>query len=547
MSLTVEERKRTGTYYTSESIADFLASASIRSPADRVLEPCFGQGVFLQACERRLATLSGQLAPHQPLVGVDADRIAVTEARRRFPSVHLVEADFFSIDPGALGRFDVVIGNPPFVRYHRFCGPQRELGLRRARAAGVEFSALTSAWAPFLTHASQHLAPGGRLAVVAPLELTYARYARPFIAFLCGHFGAVRVLLFDEPLFPDLNEATVLVVAEGWGGSCRGMTLVHLRAASDLAPDAFWAAPGIQAVASEWACDTVHPRLYRLPEDVRRLYRSIGERVLRLGDLADLTIGYVTGANGWFHLSPGEVALYGLQADVRLVLRRAGDLTGLGLSLTEADRTALGERGAHWLLVPREPIRQAAVRYVSDAERAGVSRAYKCRVRDPWWRVPGVRSHQFVVGVLSTGSPRLVAADVPATNSLLVGDLRAAGDPRTLAAASLTSFAALSAEVVGHALGGGALKLEPGEARRWALPLLARGMPGTGGRGTTVDAIDALMNGGRVADAAEAADRLFLRAGLGLTAGEVRALRSAADVLRKQRLRNAHASPARLR
>jgi adenine-specific DNA-methyltransferase len=164
-----------------------------------------------------------------------------------------------------------------------------------------------------------------------------------------------------------------------------------------------------------------------------------------------------------------------------------------------------------------------------------VPRAYKCRVREPWWRVPGVTPHDFVIGVLSTAGPRIVGCRAPATNSLLVGDLRAQLDVRVLSAAGLTSWAALSAEVTGHALGGGALKLEPAEARRWRLPL------GVHPAEEDLARIDGLLRAGEPDRARAAADRIFLAEGLGLDAGDVRVLWEAVVALRAARRRHPHA------
>lgn len=87
--------------------------------------------------------------------------------------------DFFQLAAGQIPDVDVVIGNPPFVRYQRFAPAARRVALRRAAERGVILPELTSTWAPFIVYAAGFLRAGGRLAMVAPVELTYAAYARP--------------------------------------------------------------------------------------------------------------------------------------------------------------------------------------------------------------------------------------------------------------------------------------------------------------------------------------------------------------------------------
>ena len=521
--LTPSQRKQTGAYYTNRWAAQFLVDAVV-SQQDRVLEPCFGDGVFIDAWQQRPAGMRDGV-----IVGCDISPDVVEGGRQRYPGVTLHRTDFFDVAPGALGQFDAVVGNPPFVRYQRFQGAQRAQALQRAASGGVRLSALTSAWVPFLVHATQQLAPGGNMGVVAPLELTYARYARPFLAYLGQHFGAIRIIGSDERLFPDLNEATVLLLARNWGASTEAVDLVQAPCWSDLHAQQIWTHEALSIPLSAWADNSVRLRTVHLPVEDRALYQELEPVATPLGAVATLSIGYVTGANDWFHLDRRAVDRWGLHEDVQPVVRRHGDLTGRGLELTASDIADLTDSPPHWLFAPRTPLSAAARAYIAAGETAGVSQAYKCRVRSPWWRVPGVRSHDFALGVLSTDAPRLVASTIPATNSLLVGDLLHGQDARVVAAASLTGLAALSAELVGHALGGGALKLEPAEARRWLLPLV--GAPDR----QAVCAIDRALRQARWAEAVQRADHLFLEQGLGLPRHAVDQLWEATRRLRRQR------------
>ena len=110
-------------------------------------------------------------------------------------------------------------------------------------------------------------------------------------------------------------------------------------------------------------------------------------------------------------------------------------------------------------------------------EPQGVQNAYKCRVRKPWWRVPGKMVPDLFLTYMNHDTPRLCAneARVPHLNSVhgvtLHPDRRQDG-MELLPVASLNSVTLLGAEIVGRAYGGGMLKLEPKEADRWPLPSL---------------------------------------------------------------------------
>ena len=78
-------------------------------------------------------------------------------------------------------------------------------------------TALASSWAAFVVHAASFVAPGGRLALVLPAELLTVNYAAPVRRFLMQRFTSVRLVLFEERVFPGVMEEVVLLLAEGQG------------------------------------------------------------------------------------------------------------------------------------------------------------------------------------------------------------------------------------------------------------------------------------------------------------------------------------------
>ena len=108
-------------------------------------------------------------------------------------------------------------------------------------------------------------------------------------------------------------------------------------------------------------------------------------------------------------------------------------------------------------------------------EKADVQKAYKCRSRSPWWRVPTVSVPDLFFTYMNHDRPRLITNEANAhhLNSvfgvLLKPELRALGR-KWLPLASLNSVTILGAEIVGRAYGGGLLKLEPKEADILPMP-----------------------------------------------------------------------------
>ena len=125
------------------------------------------------------------------------------KTRSLAPDGDIREIDFFDLDPTEVAPVDVAIGNPPYIRYHRFAGSDREKALGRARLQGVELNQLASSWAHFTVHAAGFLKPTGRLALVLPAELLHADYGLPVRDFLLRRFASLVVIAFDRMVFPE--------------------------------------------------------------------------------------------------------------------------------------------------------------------------------------------------------------------------------------------------------------------------------------------------------------------------------------------------------
>ena len=216
------DRKARGAFFTPSEIAEFLVHWAVRKPTDRVLEPSCGEAAFMLQAGHRLRQLgaSTTLMP-ELLFGHDIHAASIAEAKSLL-SLHgyeasIEEGDFFK--RGSQPIFDAVVGNPPYVRYQNFSGDSRTLALEAALRQGVRLNGLSSSWAAFTVHAASFLRPDGRLGLVLPAELLSVKYAAQIRQFLLRRFRSVRLVVFDNLVFPGVLEDVVLLLAEGSGGA----------------------------------------------------------------------------------------------------------------------------------------------------------------------------------------------------------------------------------------------------------------------------------------------------------------------------------------
>jgi adenine-specific DNA methylase len=547
--------KALGAFYTDAQIADFLVWWAIRSPEDTAFDPSFGGGVFLRSACKRLMRLGG--CPASQVFGVELDpevhaRIAEKiaqefDVRKR----NLVCSDFFDVHKGHLAPLDAVVGNPPFIRYQRFSGEARAKALACALKEGVRLSNLASSWAPFLVHSTAMLKEGGRLAMVLPVEVGHATYALPVLAHLLASFARVTFLTFRRKLFPDLSEDTLLLLAErkgGGPGEFLWRDLAHAGRLGDLLSRDEHVLRGTRRMDAE-ALAQGRERLgeYWAPRRAIELYRELTNLpcTTRLGQMANVGIGYVTGANDYFHLGPEDVRKWGIPIRyLRPAVRRSRALSGLRFTSMDWRRaSAIGEGGYLLSVESQHDLPKNVLAYLAYGEDHGIPATYKCRCRSPWYRVPHVYMPDAFLSYMSGFTPRLVANDAEAVapNSLHVIRLHpeTVYTPDGIAALWQTSLTRLSSEIEGHALGGGMLKLEPTEGQHVVLA-----SPDADADSLThlAQELDALVRNGKKEEAQVLADALVLKDGLGLSGKDCRLLRTSADLLRNRRYSRSAAS-----
>lgn len=530
---TAAQQKVLGAFYTADPVAKFLVHWAIRKPDDTVLDPSCGEGVFLQAAAEHIRDL-GNLRPQ--IWGVDVDPVALRGSRLRSPESHLLEGNFFSVRPGDIPRVTTIVGNPPFIRYQTFNGKQRADALRCALDAGVELPNLCSSWAPFIVHAATFLRQGGRLGMVAPAELIHAQYAREVLRFLLRQFGRITVRMFQKKMFQDLSEDTILLLCENFGEPCGWFSISPAACIQDARSDEKHTVPvDIEAIR----CGRHRLTRYLLPAKARHLYEGMASEkcVVRLGDAADVGIGYVTGCNSYFHLTTSEAKAWRVPSRyLAPAVLSLGDFHGTIFRRSDWEQLRELGRKTHLLSIPAsktEELPAGLAGYIVHGKERRVAEHFKCRVRDTWYSVPHVRVGDAFLSYMSGSSPKLVrnGSGFVAPNTLHIVRFASGRQWKPFVTGWYSSLTRLSCEIEGHPLGGGMLKLEPSEAER---VLVALPYPKD-----TIDLVaelDALLRRGNFPAAQDLADSSVLRRRLGLSKSECMVLRDAAGHLETWRM-----------
>jgi methylase of polypeptide subunit release factors len=479
-----QAQKDLGAFYSPPALVEPMIAWAVTGPSQSILDPSSGDGIFIGTAAKRLLHLGATPAAAARLVHAfdlnpDATRVTREALRSTLGplEVDVRAASFFSLEPpGTLfseAAVDVLVGNPPYIRYQAFSGATRTQALGRALESGVKLTRLASSWAHFVAHAIAFIKRGGRLALILPAELIHASYSAPLRRHLRESFEEVHVLSFRSAVFPGAQEEVVLLLAAGKGEPHRRLQLLELESAADLQDlasvlrraETFYAGVEPAKWVPGYAANPSAACLERLQVE--------GSYVL-LGQIGKANIGFVSGANEFFVLSPEEAASLQLPAaSLRPALIRARQIPGI--SITPRLLAKMREENERCLLwLPGADLTGAEDAYVRHGEALGIARRYKCRMRSPWWVVPGVIVPDAFLTYMSDAVPRLCLNEADAVAANTLHTVRLHGVPQRLRKVFVTAFynsaTLLSCERTGRTYGGGVLKLEPSEADRILVP-----------------------------------------------------------------------------
>lgn len=384
------------------------------------------------------------------------------------------------------------------------------------------------------------------MAMVVPAELAQTGYGITTLRALCANFSRIWLITFRQNWFTDAQQETFLLLAEGRGGSCASAQLMPLDRIDDLGrlvpgkrtDDIYHLSPDADTALG----------LAFIDNAARALWAGLKSRPqsFALGALGEVVNGYVTGANAFFHCTKQEAVERGLPPEWLVpVARSIRSLKGLAFEAKDVADAECGGTGHHLILPRSDDLfstdRAALNRLVAEGERLGIASRYKCRVRNPWWQVPGLIRADVLLPYMIGREARCATnrCHVLYPNSLHGIRLFNPGIAERLAFTLLSSFSLLGMELEGRSYGGGVLKLEPSEMQKVPVILPTCTEDELHDR---FDAADGAIRAGGFSIAAEIANRVILREQLGLSTAEILRLEQARAVLVERRMARARSN-----
>ena len=479
-----------GAIYTPTDLARAMCDWAIDSDSTSILDPSSGDGVFLDTAKEKLLSLQDDLTAK--IVGVDIDE----DVAKKTGAIH---SDFFEWYDSQ-SKFDVILGNPPYIRSQIFPKESRDMAFKIMEELGCEPKNMMSSWVPFTAICSSMLTENGKMAFVLPEELLTVQYASPLRDWLLEHIGDVTICPTGTNLFPDAQVKPLIVLIERKSGG----GVLRRIAWSDFIAKKYSKSvksPPLGYLKGKWA------HLFMEPKDLK-VMTSLSKSLKwpEFSNYGHACVGVVSGNKKFFIRSGEEFSNVDPEYLTDIVCN-AQDIPGMIFKKSDFKKLeANPKRPSKLLTFESYPTSKPAQNLIEEGESSGVNKGYKCRVRKLWYSVPSIYNCDAFMLRQSNIATRLITAKMPITSNSTVHRViwNEGVDGDAVVASYMNSFTLLMSEILGRPYGGGVLTIIPGDAN--SIPVPSEGCLSK----THLKELDKLIRKGKTVEAIEVVDNAIL-------------------------------------
>jgi hypothetical protein len=537
-----KERKRLGQFYTPNGIVDYIVSLTINNPKEFIIDPGCGSGSFLVRSYHRIRELKGIPADNRNITaiyenkkileqvyGVDINQfpahlsvinLAVQNPYAKVNKINVLVEDFFNVRPGvsalsgftsiaASGEevdidlppfFDVVIGNPPYIRHELLGTDEKEkifnvieseynnqISFSSNRKNIIKLKKQSDIYLYFFIHGLKFIQNGGRLGYITSNKWFEVAYGIPLQRFLLKNTKIQYIVEFDRAVFPDadVNTAITILIKEDDEEARKSNLVKFIRFKSKMSLNDMIKYSKFRNESME--NDEVKINIIKQEEielgkwskyiRAPQVYFDIAEKseITKLGCIADVSFGLKTGYNSYFVLDKDQTTDFDSDY-IKPLLNSPKDIDGIVLKKQDIIKYVLyvhehksGLKNAEVLsyIEYGEKLRINVTRGSNQGLRK-LTKLESVKGHTPYWySVPQKESPDFFIAQFSDKNLICVYNETQAlaSDNFLYVNFADENDGKIVYGYMISSLGALCGELNSRSYGGGVLKMQTYEAK----------------------------------------------------------------------------------
>jgi len=465
--------KLRGAYYTPLLLANSTLDLLNKKNIKHVLEPSCGDGVFLDSILK-----NGILKKATSVTAVEIDKIEAKKVQEQYASysnVDVLNEDFFDFYKCSYknNKYDLIIGNPPYIRYQYLTKKQRELQSMILTTHGMKANKLVNSWVCFLVACVQMLSDNGCIAFVIPSEILQVAYAEDLRLFLSNQLTRITLITFEKLVFPEIEQEVIVLIGEK-GGEEKGIRIVEMKNLDgfktlDLESNGY---QKLQHVREKWT-------KYFISDKETALIQSLREdkRFAMFKEFGIINVGITTGNNDYFSITEEIEQKYALEPVTLPLIGRSSHAHGIYFTDDDWKVNVAEDKKAMLINFPDTPFSKYPKKhkeYIRLGEQHKQNNGYKCGIRDRWYIVPSVWVPDAFFLRRNNLYPKFVLnrCDAVSTDTMHRIKFNDGVDAENILLSYYNSVSFAFTEICGRSYGGGVLEILPGEMGNILIPIV---------------------------------------------------------------------------
>lgn len=463
------KNKLRGGFYTPVPIVDFILKWAFNGKKNfDILEPSCGDGVFLKQLKKSSYEYNSILA-------VELDPYEAQKAsQHKLEACTIENNEFHKFCNNSDKKFDLAIGNPPFIRYQYFNKEQQHQANIIFNRAKLKYSKLTNSWVSFIVGSSLMLKETGKIGFVVPAEILQVSFAKTLRQFLSHFYNKISIVSFEKLVFPDIQQEVVLLLCEKDRTNRHLIEHIEIENAEGLktlditklkAPK-----KKIDFNSNKWTFYFLEQKEIDFIEQIKA-----DKRLKKIGDLAEVEVGITTGANPFFTVPQSTVQFFQLEEFAKPMVGRSVQVSSAIFTESDWKRNQnLGAR-SNLLVFPKMSELNGhlgARNYIANGVTQGINEGYKCRIRDEWQIVPSLWVSDALFVRRNNLYPKFLINEIGAytTDTMHRVKINKGVNKKAFVASYYNSLSLAFTEICGRSHGGGVLELMPNEVETVVIP-----------------------------------------------------------------------------
>ncbi|WP_342662426.1 Eco57I restriction-modification methylase domain-containing protein [Flavobacterium gelidilacus] len=267
----------------------------------------------------------------------------------------VINDDFHKYCINTEKKFDLIVGNPPYIRYQYFNKEQQQFAATIFDKAKLKYSKLTNAWVSFVVGSSLLLKEEGKIDFVLPAEILQVSYAQPLREFLAHFYNKINIVSFEKLVFPNIQQEVVLLLCEKNNSNSHLIEHLELRDAEELQKLDLSKLKSpkkrIDFKSNKWT-------FYFLEQeeiDLLEKFQS-DKKIKQLGEYAKVEVGITTGSNPFFTVPLSTVQFYNLEKYAKPLVGRSVQVPSAIFTNEDWNKNRDKEARTHFLSFPKMEI-----------------------------------------------------------------------------------------------------------------------------------------------------------------------------------------------